>query len=160
MTFDILIFGSGVDGFSILGLILIRLSLTDFFEELLWLEMLSLASVALLVLLIVVSVLEFLDLRFSRVLEDFFKIEFLGWLLEIFGNLLTITLSGIVTIDAGMLASLSKLIVSACELFKMVFVGPSLGRFKLSLDRLVGKATVIFFETEGLAGSSVISVLI
>lgn len=156
MTFDILIFGSGVDGFSILGLILIRLSLTDFFEELLWLEMLSLALVALLIL---VSVLEFLDLRFSRVLEDFFKIEFLGWLFEIFGNLLTITLSGIVTIDAGMLASLSKLIVSACELFKMVFVGPSLDRFKLSLDRLVGKATVIFFETEGLAGSSVISVL-
>jgi hypothetical protein len=130
--------------------------LTDFFEELLWLEMLSLALVALLIL---VSVLEFLDLRFSRVLEDFFKIEFLGWLFEIFGNLLTITLSGIVTIDAGMLASLSKLIVSACELFKMVFVGPSLDRFKLSLDRLVGKATVIFFETEGLAGSSVISVL-
>lgn len=160
MTFDILIFGSGVDGFSILGLILIRLSLTDFFEELLWLEMLSLALVALLIL---VSVLEFLDLRFSRVLEDFFKIEFLGWLFEIFGNLLTIvvafTLSGIVTIDAGMLASLSKLIVSACELFKMVFVGPLLDRFKLSLDRLVGKATVIFFETEGLAGSSVISVL-
>jgi len=36
VTLEILTFGSGVEGvFSILGLILIRLSLTDFFEELL-----------------------------------------------------------------------------------------------------------------------------
>jgi len=123
--------------------------------------MLSLALLsfsALLVLLILVSVWEFLDLRFSWVLEVFFKIEFLGWLFEIFGNLLTITLSGIVAIEAGILASLSKLIVSACEVSRMVSVGPALVRFKLSLDILVGKATVIFFETETLGGNAVISV--
>jgi len=74
---------------------------------------------------------------------------------------LTITLSGIVAIEAGILASLSKLIVSACEVSRMVSVGPALVRFKLSLDRLVGKATVIFFETdetETLGGNAVISV--
>jgi len=151
-----LTFGSGVEGFSILGLILIRLSLTDFLEELLWLEMLSLA---LLVLLTLVSVLEFLDLRFSWFLDDFFKIEFLGWLFEIFGSLWTTTLSGIVAIEAGILVSLSKLIVSACEVSRMVFVGAALVRFKLkSLELPVGRATVILFETETLGGSPVTSV--